>query len=54
MSTMYYIGMDDISNHGANQNYPVSKIKDSSYLHLSLPLSSLLLFRAPKNSNMER
>ena len=48
MSTIYYIGMDDISSLRANGNYPISKIKDSSYLHLSIPLSSSLLFRAPK------
>ena len=39
--------MDDISSHSSNDNYPLSKIKDSSYIYPSLPSSSLLL-RAPK------
>ena len=38
--------MYGINNQNANENYPLSTIKDS-YLHLSLPSTSLLLL-APK------
>ena len=42
------MAMNGISSHNVNENYTLSKIKDSD-LHLSLPPSlSLLLLQAPK------